>query len=426
MKKLKLILAPMTMLPLVAIVSCSDTKSESDVKPIEKLVSNYSLKNATDLQKIFNDAIVEMPTNVSKNMFTSINDVTPANGYQAQVMRGTILADANYNNDDYLIIVKGGKVTEYTDQKDIDYSALPSSTFNLEATYDSGLNSVEKAKYSPIKWDWFGAEKSDFDGATGAFIITSNSGGTSVNVKQVKFEATATAGIVWKQISSYDTNLIGQSRTTEDGDVVPSQVRGALSLGLYDKYNFESLGKQLVSVGLSDTEKEIVRQKRQDRIKYANTHLNDLYNDNLSTAERVANKSIIRKFEISTSGDFLFFYEGQKKYTINVDISKFTINPKTGKTQRTITLNFTQMIDKENPKNNSRPGYYQNNIEGFPWLISNGGKGFVVDKHYSSAFDYICGFFGIKDSEKQFELNGVTEYDGLSAVKELDWIKEEN
>lgn len=422
MKKMKLLFIPLTTLPLVSVISCENNSNKNlSEKPIEKLANSYLIKNSNDLQGIFNDAIIDVPENVSRNMFSSIEAITPQNGFDVKVMRGTISADANYNNDDYLFLLKSNSVTNYTGQQDISYNVLPPHSFNLRAAFDSSLSKEDSSKYAPIRWDWFGATEADFDNVTGAFVVTSTLNGSSVNIKQIKFEK-ATNGIVWKQMISYDTTQKGQSRTDDDGDQIPSTVRGSLQLGLYDKYNFNHLTSQLAYNGLTSEERTRILQKRTERINSANTHLNDLYNEGLSENERHDNKNNVRKFEISPNADKLWYYDGAKKYTVNVDISKFKKDLTTNKTVRTITLNYTQMIDTANPANNKGPSVFEKNPEGLPWKISNGGKGFVVSSYYRNAFNYICGFFGIVDSSVHFELTP-TEYDGLSMVTNLDWIK---
>lgn len=421
MKKIKLLLIPLTTLPLVSVISCENTGNNLSEKPIKKLANSYSIKNSYDLQGIFNDAIIDVPENVSKNMFSSIEAITPQNGFDVKVMRGTISADANYNNDDYLFLLKSNSVTSYTGQQDISYNVLPPHSFNLRAAFDSSLSKEDVLKYAPIRWDWFGANETDFENVTGAFVVTSTANGSSVNIKQIKFEK-ATTGIVWKQMISYDTTLVGQSKTNDDGDQIPGTVRGSLQLGQYDKYNFNHLTAQLAYNGLTQEERTQIQHKKIERINSANTHLNDLYNEGLSENERHDNKNNVRKFEISPNADKLWFYDGSKKYAVNVDISKFKKDLTTNKTVRTITLNYTGMIDTVNPGNNIGPAIFEKNPQGLPWKISNGGKGFGVSGYYRNAFNYICGFFGIIDSTVQFETTP-TEYDGLSLVANLDWIK---
>lgn len=421
MKKIKLLMPPMLMLPLVAAVSCNAASENKDKIYQEKLANNYQLESSIDLQKVFKDAIVEIPDNVVQGMFSGIQDITPQGGYDAQVLRGTLESDSNYGFDDHLILIKGGKVMQYTDQNDISYSALPSNVFNLDASFDSKLLEAEATKYSPIRWDRFGVTKDTFKDVVSAFVITSTLSGASVSVKQIKFE-TAQNGIVWKEVIDYDTNLFGKSKVEIDEDAIPDTVNGPFKLGQFDKYNFDYLKKQINSP-ISDEERQEATAKLKRRIQYSNEHLNRLFNDSLSVKERVDNKNISRKFVIGDDANSLLYYEGDVEYIVNVDTSKFTTDPK-GAITRTVTLNFVKWTNTKD----STSGTYQG-ITGPQWktLIDpiSPNKGYTVNKHYINAFFYIIGFFNISDPTLKYD-SSVSEIAGLSPVakEHEDWVQE--
>lgn len=417
MRKIKLLGMPLTILPLVTVISCNNTPEKEQIYQ-EKLANNYQIKNSIDLQNVFKDAIVEIPDNVVKGMFSALQDITPQNGYESQVFRGTIPSDSSYDNDDYLILIKGGSVSEYTDQKDISYSALPSNVFNLKASFDTTLLPNEQSKYAPIRWDYFGVKKENFENVVGAFVVTSTSGGASVSVKQIKFE-TVQNEIVWKQVVDYDTNLFGKSKIETDEDTIPDTITGPYKLGEYDKYNFNYLRKQINS-GISDEKKQEAISKLERRLQYSNEHLNRLFNDAISTKERIDNKNIIRRFEIGADANSLLYYEGDKEYTINVDTSKYTTDPK-GTITRTITFNYTQWRNLK-----TFDGDTFKTITGPEWKTEIApGKGYTVNVHYKDAFLYLCGYFGVYDPTQKYD-SSVSEIDGLSSVKpeHSDWVKE--